>query len=192
MRKSIALIKCWLLVLALIAIGALAGYGQIHHNSETPQDEDYIKEVIGSLDEFNILRLALEQGDRGDGQHHPWMDIMKKLGIAQVTFTFKFEWRKNRVTNLKQRNIKFHPVYYQYDVYFKDKQKLKEITNTSLKKVVLEEASNGARRFIGRILNRECLDVSTEGLVYFVLLDDERLPAVVEMPEFECRQSGGV
>src|SRR5689334_18228935 len=89
-------------VLAVICLACFA------HQVNCQSQVDYIAQLINSLDQSNILRMALERGKRGDGVHHPWMDEMKKLGVRQVSYIFDFRWEGGAVTKLVEKQVKYH------------------------------------------------------------------------------------
>lgn len=60
------------------------------------------------LDDF--LR-ALQEGSRGDGIRHSWMDKLNKLGIKQVEFNFTFSWHGDGV-RFRFKDIAYFRQYY--------------------------------------------------------------------------------
>src|SRR5665213_2320735 len=53
-----------------------------------------IQRLIKSLPPDSTFRHMLEHGAKGDGIHHPWMDVMQKDGVKLAEFTFEFVWFK--------------------------------------------------------------------------------------------------
>ena len=142
---------------------------------------DFYQTLIQSLDKSNILRDALEQGQRGNGIHYFWMSEMKKFGVKQVSYSFNFEMNENVVTITTVNDIAYHPVYYQYDIFITDEAKLKEISRSGLDEILKAEAVKRARNFLEDVINKK--NSSAKGIVYINLLDDERLPILVDLPE---------
>jgi hypothetical protein len=149
-------------------------------------DADFISTLIRTLDETNALRLALESGDRGDGIHYAWMDEMKSFGIKQSSYVFKFKWENGRVRTIKVKQIAYHPGYYKYDLSITNDSKLEQIKSTSLEKTLESEAISRAKRFLTNIISKN-KSKSASGTVYVNLLDDERLPILVDMPEIKFK-----
>ena len=54
---------------------------------------------------------ALQEGGRGDGIRHSWMDKLNKLGIKQVEFNFRFSWHSDGV-HFKFKDIAYFRQYY--------------------------------------------------------------------------------
>ena len=178
MSKHMKLIFGLSIVLALF----ISANGQEKHYDS---QDDFIVKVIRSLPANNMLRVALERGEKGDGIHHSWMDEMKKYEIKQAAYVFNFEWQENKIINLIEKRVSYHPAYYQYDVTFKDERKIQEIKESDLAEILKAEAMIRARNLLEKVLKRESPNESARGTVYSNLLDDERLPILVDLPEWE-------
>jgi hypothetical protein len=79
----------------LILVGVLASAAGCKHRSReepqrTPQGEEHVRAIIQSLPADSYLRRDLEQGARGSGFHHPWMDAMKRQGIKRAEVHLDF------------------------------------------------------------------------------------------------------
>ena len=155
-------------------------------HSTTHGQDDYVHSLIQSLDKANILRNALERGDRGDGVHYRWMDDMRKLGIKQVSFNIDFEWRDYKVVCSSMKTIDYHPTYYNYSQVIRDPDILGRIHGSEFEKSVREEGMKRARELLDKILNGK---PTATGTVYINLLDDERLPVLYDIPDIEIAAS---
>ena len=142
--------------------------------------EDYINTVIHSLDKANMLRNALERGNRGDGIHYGWMDDMKEFRVRQISFTLGFEWTDNKVGCVSLKQIDYHPEYYRYSQVVQEASVLEKIHGSEFEKSVKREAIKRGKEMLLKVLNGK---PNATGTVYINLLDDERLPILYDMPE---------
>jgi hypothetical protein len=156
------------------------------------EQEAHVRDVINSLDKFNSLRLSLEAGERGDGKHREWMDEMRSLGFKQANYALKFVWNR-KLTKLAIVEVSYHPKYYQYDVRVTDPAVLQRIISSGLKRKLDAETTERARNLIPALIasdksfSRALTDRRARacGEVSINLLDDETLPAIVEMPTID-------
>lgn len=147
--------------------------------SQADQDE-FIAKTIDSLGKYNVLRQALERGKRGDGIHHKWMDEMKDLNIKQAAFVFNFKWDGKSISDVDMTKVMYLNHYYKYDSLVENKDDLIRIERDGLAKKLRCEAEEKARIFLGKVLNKYQPGF---GIVYINLLDDERLPLMIDLPD---------
>ena len=145
-------------------------------------DETYIAGLIGSLKPGNVLRLALEQGSRGDGLHRIWMDEMKSMGIKQAAYHFRFSWDGGAIDKMYVRKISYLHQYYHYGKAYQDPEEIEKIVKTGLARTLECEARKKATIFLNGLLRPGTPAVGT---VYANLLDDERLPLLVDLPDID-------
>lgn len=155
------------------------------------QDDKYIAQVIESLDEINPLRLALEEGRRGDAIHYGWMDEMKKLEVKHVSYAISFEWKKYKIRSVMIKKKSYHPLYYVYNSVIKDSNVLRQIKESGLEKRLESKALSMARDEVLEIIKE---DKSSQGCgtLYVDLLDDERLPVItttMTTVNYKCSKS---
>lgn len=175
-RKSVGVLQL------LGMIWCLTGLLNAQANT-TPKSsqDDFIAEVMQTLDKSNVLRIALEKGDRGDGVHYPWMDQMKKLGIKQVSVVIDFQWNGSTVRTSVTR-VSYHQKYYQYNVIIAQPDTLRNIESSNLEIALRTESLCRANNHLSQILKGH---PSAKGTAYINLLDDERLPVLYDMPEID-------
>jgi hypothetical protein len=152
---------------------------QVKDTGTSAACEERARQVLKSLPDGDDLRRALEQGQRGDCVHQPWVDALKRLGIKRVSFAVSYR------INGEKASLKIGGIFYYRDYahetrdVIKDGRLLREI-----KKVGLEGQLRAA------VLKRQ------EGWVDYVrkevgyrrgvargemeanLLDDEALPVL--------------
>ena len=154
-------------------------FSQVTNHSDL--DDEFIKSLIESLEKGNILRNELERGHRGDGIHLPLMDQMKSFGIKQVSLAIELTWTNNRLEKARFRFIHYMPRYYEYGVFITDETAIRSIRSSGLEQKAKDEACKIAKGFVNRLSEGR----NMTGTIYINLLDDERLPAVADMPELE-------
>jgi hypothetical protein len=153
--------------------------------------DERIAKLKTSLQSDNPLRLALEQGYRGDGTHRAWMDTMKRFGVKHASFIVGFVW-DNGVKSLKISNITYLHDYYGYDTEFKDPKLLRQFRDEGLETLLSDEitlrAKENVRRLILEDVPRSAGGVrphQAHGTLYLNLLDDEALPVLDGMPQVD-------
>lgn len=134
--------------------------------------EQRARNVMRSLEPNNSLRYALENGERGDCVHQPWMDTMRRFGIKQASFLVEYSWKRDKVT-FRVKKISYLTHYYSlYDRAITGRT-LREIKNSGLERelteVVLGNVKTGP--FAVHKADQVAKDVWEENL-----LDDEALP----------------
>lgn len=144
--------------------------------------DEFIAETIGSLDKSNLLRQALERGQRGDGVHHEWMDGMKAANIKQAAFVFSFQWNGISISALEPKKVLLLRHYYRYDSLVDDETVLRRIESDGLLRKLRCAAEAKARRFMEDVLAQKKPAVGT---VYINLLDDKRLPLMADLPDID-------
>ena len=172
-----------LLYCGIVTVVLVVGvFSQSPSSDALNDDDEFIKGVISSLDQTNILRNALERGDRGDGRQEVWMEDLKALGVKQVSFLMDFRWKNSLVTHLAIKSIDYHHVYYRYDVKITDKNVLEKIEARGVTPILIKEARERAIRFLGNALRRER---KARGTFTVNLLDDGRLPTPYDADIFD-------
>jgi hypothetical protein len=156
-------------------------FGQVTKQTQT--DDEFIKSVIATLEPNNMLKFALENGDRGTGVHVPLMDEMKKLGIKQVSIVMELAWTNNNLESAQFKRIRYLMKYYNYGAFITDESVLDTIRWSGLEQKVKDEACRRAKTFL-RDEKRNMM-----GTFYVDLVDDERLPRLTTMPELEVVKS---
>lgn len=136
--------------------------------------EERAQKVMRTLEADNMLRHALERGERGDCIHQSWMDTMRTFGIKQASFLIEYSWKHGEVT-FKVKKISYLTAYYfHYDRAIKG-QRLREIQRSGLERelvdVVLARVKKGP--FAVHHSDQVAKDAFEENL-----LDDESLPAL--------------
>lgn len=136
--------------------------------------EERAQNIMRALESGNSLRHALEEGQRGDCVHQPWMDAMRRFGIKQASFLVEYSWKRDKVT-FKVKNIYYFTYYYSLSDRPIEGRTLRQIRSTGLEReliaVVLARVKNGP--FAVRHPDQVAKDVWQENL-----LDDEALPAL--------------
>jgi len=174
------------ILIGLSCFTTWTGYAQ--NEKKVNEQDPHTLQVIQSLWKFNPLRLALEDGLRGDGVHYPWMDDMRKLGVKQVAYTIQFVFHRG---TLRRRIIhsSYYPEYYQLDVTVKDGRILRKIVASGLKRKLDAAVMKRARSAIRPVL-KEWSKPQACGIIYLNLLDDENLPILDGITEIEltCKE----
>ena len=138
--------------------------------------EERAQLVLKSLEPDNSLRHALEQGQRGDCVHKPWMGKMRQFGIRQASFLIEYSWKRQRVS-FKIKHTSYMKHYYSnYDTgQIKDRKLLREIRESRLEQELRETilASVQSSVFAKRGKDQVARDVFEANL-----LDDEALPVL--------------
>jgi hypothetical protein len=67
--------------------------GQPQSKPVAPQTEQHIEKLIQLLQPGGDLREILQEGFRGDGVHHPWMDDMRRVGVKKALVLVNFSWK---------------------------------------------------------------------------------------------------
>jgi hypothetical protein len=156
---------------------------QIIAQDKTIADEEaYIAGVTGSLEAGNVLRIALEQGSRGDGVHREWMDEMRAVGVKQAAFQFRFSWDGESIIKIFVRKVSYLRQYYHYGKVIRDPQEIEKVIPSGLALTLECEAKKKATIFLNGVLRPGTPAVGT---VYANLLDDERLPLLVDLPDID-------
>jgi hypothetical protein len=158
----------------LLLILAIGGPAQASTADSKSACEERAQKVMHTLEPDNALRHTLEQGDRGDCVHQPWMDTMRQFGIKQASFLIEYSWKHGAV-NFKAKKVSYLPYYYShYDGAIND-QRLREIRRTGLERdlinIVLAHVKNGP--FAVHHSDQVAKDVFEDNL-----LDDDALPAL--------------
>ena len=143
-----------------------------------------IASLISSIDSTNPLRLALEYGSRGKGEHQEWMDEMKRLSIRQASFTLHFSIG----TNAPKINVIATDYYYGYFDY---DNPITEVSRKRLREFGLEDnlskiAVNKAVKQVNGLISNFRLrypELASDnknfcGKIFVNLLDDEILPTL--------------
>ena len=169
---------CWFVTVVLV-VGV---FSQSPSSDARNDDDEFIKGVVSSLDYTNILRNALERGDRGDGRQEVWMDDFKNLGIKQVSILIEFSWKNSVANRIAVKSIDYHPVYYRYNVKITDENVLKKIEARGVTPILIKEARKRATRFLENALKGER---KAHGTVTVNFLDDGRLPTPFDADIFE-------
>lgn len=148
--------------------------------------ERRIQEVVKNLESDNPLRLSLEEGCRGDGIHHAWMNKMKQYGGRQVSFIISFNWETG-IESLKIKDISFLRQYYRFDTEIKDRDLLRQINDAGLEQELRDAILGRAVTAVPSINNvARTVNISSRrahGTLYLNLLDDEALPILDTMPD---------
>jgi hypothetical protein len=153
--------------------------------------DERVAKLKTSLQSDNPLRLALENGYRGDGPHRAWMDTMKRLGVKHASFIVGFVWNDG-VKSLKVSNITYLQDYYRYDTELKDPKLLRQFRDEGLETQLSDEitlrAKENVRHLILEDVPRSAGGVrphQARGTLYLNLLDDEALPILDGMPQVD-------
>ena len=150
----------------------LAVFGHTSVPDDKPACEQRAQSVMRSLEPNNSLRHALENGERGDCIHQPWMDTMRRFGIKQASFLVEYSWKRDKVT-FRVKKISYLTHYYSHYDRAITGRTLREIKKSGLERelieVVLEKVKKGS--FAVRHADQVARDVWEENL-----LDDEALP----------------
>lgn len=144
--------------------------------------DDYVASVIRSLNESNVLRMALERGERGDGVHSQWMDGMRSFNIKQAAYAFRFHWDGRAVSEISVKKATYGREYYEPASTIKVKTELEQIERSGLGSTLEAEAKKAAVSFLFKILR---IGQRASGTVYVSLLDDERLPPMNDLPSID-------
>jgi hypothetical protein len=149
--------------------------GQVSNSTgSNPTGESHIQQVIRALAPDNMLRHALERGERGDGIHQPWMDRMKQLGIKQAGFLIRYSW-KGQVVTFKFLNVVYSTEYCSDNSVIRDRKLLKQIHDDGLelelRQAILESVKKSvfAKWHSGQVKDDEFAES---------LFDDETLPLI--------------
>jgi len=136
--------------------------------------EQRAQSVMRSLEPDNSLRRALENGDRGDCIHQPWMDTMRRFGIKQASFLVEYSWKREEVT-FRVKKISYLAHYYSHYDRAITGRTLREIKQTGLERELIEVVLANVKKgpFAVRHADQVAEDVWEENL-----LDDEALPAL--------------
>lgn len=175
-------------ILALILVVATYAAGQ-ENSSAQESPEKRIARIVKTLEPYNILRRVLEQGTRGKGIHEAWMDKMQALQVKQASFTIDFTWF-NGVESLKITDVRYLRTYYRYDSAIKDQKTLDEVRSVRLEQDLRAAALSRSIDHVLAIIegvqrSANANPKKAHGTLYVNLLDDEILPALVEMPKVD-------
>lgn len=173
-RKTMSVRKIYAVILLLILVLGIHGQNSPSKQQPREDDEKYIKQLINSLDETNILRGILEDGHRGDGIHYAWMDEMKRFGIKQASFVLSFKWRRGEVQSLKIKKIRYSSAYYESGLKI-DPSVFEKIRLSGLEKRLSDFILIGSRHLV-TVLMKDEKNSRACGTTYDTILDDERLP----------------
>lgn len=170
--------------LALLIVVTLSWFAISRGQSKqyANQQDEHIRQVIESLDKYNELRMALEDGYRGDGIHHSWMDDMRKLGIKHVSFIFRFFWDQG-VLKLTVSEVIYLQKYYQFEVT--DPVALRQIADSGLRDKLEVEARQRATSEIQASIKQFEPKTLACGTVSEILFDDEALPILNAMTRID-------
>ena len=135
--------------------------------------EERAQQVMRTLEPSNMLRHALENGQRGDCIHQPWMDTMRRFGIKHVSFLVEYSWKHDRVT-FKVKSVLYFPTYYSWTDRPLQGRILDEIEKSGLKSQLISAVL--ARVEKGPFTVRQPLQ-NAKGIWEESLFDDEALPA---------------
>lgn len=169
--------KTFLLACAVLACAASAR-AQMSAAVE-PACEERARRVLDALPQDNMLRHALESGQRGDCIHRPWMDELKRLGVKHVSFVIHYKITK-KGASLKIGKVAYLTGYFQYvDHRLKDKRLLREIKESGLERRLREAVVEAEREWADGVLARVRAEGhDAGGYMDATLLDDEALPRV--------------
>lgn len=151
--------------------------------------DEHVRQVIESLEQDNTLRFALERGDRGNGVHYFWMDMMKQQGIKQASFRIRFVWCSGS-EKLEITDIKYLRQYYRFDTAINDRSVLSKVRYSGLKQALSDEILTRARVDLNQ--RARALGSNTIcGTLYLNLLDDEFLPILDEPAniDYQCENA---
>ena len=157
----------------------------------TECERERVQRVIRSLDETNLLRLALESGTTGNNTHEPWMDFMNSLSVRHAAFVFEYD-SKPSGNDLRVKSATYYHRYFDFDHPIRSEW-MPIIEKSGLDKTLTNEATAVAKR----ILNITLSNFRTQhpdlvkggerlcGMVFVNLLDDEILPTLDRLPTVE-------
>lgn len=161
-----------ILALALSSVMAQTPVSQAQ--SASPSAEENVRKLIASLPPISGWRRLLEQGARGDGIHHVWMDEMSDDGVKLAVFNFEFDWteRGKKLTNWRLVSEEY---YADYDLrrLISSAERLDKIRSTGLQKTLGNVAL--ARAMKGNWVEYPADDRGT-GYRQIFLADNEWLP----------------
>ncbi|MEJ7575947.1 MAG: hypothetical protein WKF74_02960 [Pyrinomonadaceae bacterium] len=146
---------------------------------QTP--EERVQQVLTNLECKESKRAtayegfvdAVKRGERGDGVRYPWMDKMRQLGIKQVFFVIRFEYR-NGEYKYKVKEIDYLRRYYCYEGEVKGGNLLRQIRKSGLESELKEAIVAQIKRYERKYQTGNV----KEGDEYHYLLDDEYLPVI--------------
>jgi hypothetical protein len=181
---------------AIIFFLVIVAHSPLAHQAQTvtlqQTSDERVQRVIASLEPDNTLRVALERGDRGRGEHKGWMDKMRPLGVKQAAYKIRFVW-STAYKKLEIQNSTYLRHYYRFDSKISKRSTLKRIAQSGLEKALARAILSRARQN----LNQRAGDLQSKwlcGLLYLNLLDDEALPILDEpadihsTKERDCRR----
>ncbi|MEP7075497.1 MAG: hypothetical protein ABI878_06770 [Acidobacteriota bacterium] len=162
--KSVFLILCFVVV----------AVGQQSEETKRVCNERAVN-IAETLERVNPLRIAIQQGQRGDCIRQIWMDKMQKFGVKQASFLVEYSWGNSRV-KFKVKSVGYYRFYFSASdaSEIKDKKLLREIKlsglGQELNDVVIAQAKNSAfATYKKGQVKRDEIGAN--------LLDDEALPA---------------
>ena len=161
--------------LLVILYFVVSSYGQQIDTSKQSCEARAVQ-IAQALDRDNMLRWAIESGEKGDCVRQPWMDEMKQLGIKQVTFLVEVSWKEDKA-RFKIKSTDYLQTYYRfYDTdIIRNKTKLQEIEKSRLARKLQDVII--AKLKGSRFAIREKGSTSKDDFEAN-LLDDEALPVL--------------
>ena len=162
------------MTMTLLFAMVVSVFGQTSVADDKSACEQRAQNVMRSLPRDNSLRHALENGERGDCLHQPWMDRLRRFGIKQASFLIEYSWKRETVT-FRVKKISYLAQYYsRYDRAITGRT-LREIKQSGLERELIEVVLARVKKgpFAVRHPDQVAKDVWQENL-----LDDEALPAL--------------
>jgi len=136
-----------------------------------------IRQIKTGLEPDEVLAHELRGGRVGDGIRQPWMDLMKKEGIARVGVTIEFLWNADtRVLDANATTINYYRRYTSRQGEVDSPTDLERFLNEGLEQQLRIAALDVAREkmpeWMGASRGR------LRGELTVILFDDECLPAL--------------
>lgn len=154
-------------------------------NAAQDDPEARVQRIALQLEPFNPLRVAIENGERGDGIHFGWMNEMKSLGVKRAIVTVRFVWTKNNRL-MRIVGLVYLGAYYPTDYELTGKKFRDSLTKTNLEQGLVAEAFRQVSNSIPDLLGSSQFP-QTCGEIQVDLLDDEALPVPGSIPTLEHR-----
>jgi hypothetical protein len=138
------------------------------------QTEARIRRLIDSMPIDDALRLSFEEGNRGDGVHYSWRDLMHSEGVRRALIVITFDWQ-DRPANLKAARTLYYSKYDGDCAQITDPPRLESIRSSGLQQQLIEFAMKRTTEM--RWVTIDNPRPHSRGITKIYALDDEWLPS---------------